>query len=90
MRRLGEAVVAARIAAVVQRDEAREDGIGGAAADLLRGDGLREVAEGRGAGLGAQPIGAYGLDQGGHHRIGAAEVRQQRASVDHFWHAGHQ
>jgi hypothetical protein len=37
----------------VQRDEAREDRISRAAADLLRGDRPYEVTEGRGAGFGA-------------------------------------
>jgi hypothetical protein len=84
------------ILAVIQRDETREDGVGGTAADLLRRDRPHEVPERRCAGLGAQSVRPRLLDQGGHHRIGTTEVRQQRAPVGrarraiHFWHAGHQ
>jgi len=100
----GEVVAGARVTTLrIQRDEAREDGVGGTAADLLRGDGLHEMPERRVAGFGAQPIRAHRLDQRRHHGVDAPEMRQQRTAVGrargrgtcprrarHLWHDGHQ
>jgi len=90
--------VPAAIALRIQRDEAREDGIGRLTADLLRGDGPREMPERRGARFRAQPVRPGRRDQRRHHGVDAPEMRQQYATVGradrcrvcHFWHAGHQ
>jgi len=71
----GEHLLRRRKGALADRgDQAREDGVGGRAVQLLMRDRLGQYLEGLATRLGHVPIGAGGADDAAQHRVDPGEV----------------